>query len=263
MRIGTASAFFREFKLKQTINLVAEAGYDCLEIWADHMREQGDSPKQVYQLAREAGLCLSLHGPSYDLNPLSNNPGIRQESIKQLTEALRLASELEVELMVVHPGRFSSSWDTEELFFPRLVDFVSSLATEARPLGVELSIELMEVRAKEFFQTPEDAAKLMNNNIPGVGITVDIAHFYTLGDEVALLKQINPKWINHVHLSDSGAERTHLPLGQGEVDIGAVLQTLPASYDGIINIEGYIPGQGMDIVKANIDYLRGLLKNKN
>lgn len=260
MLIGTASLFLREYSLLEGMGIVSEAGYDCLEIWADHLREQGDDPESLRHRAGELGLGLTLHAPSYDLNPFSTNPGVRRESERQIFAALELAPVLGAELIVVHPGRLTSSWDTPEGCFPRLLEFAETLGGKAGELGIEATMELMEVRPKEFFQTPEDAARLMERNIPNLGLTVDIAHLHTLGGAVELFQAIDDQWISHIHLSDSGPGRTHLPLGQGEVDIAGVMAAISPGYSGIVNIEGYVPGKGKETIAANIRYLRTALE---
>lgn len=263
MRIGTSSSFFRDLSLETTIQNVSGVGYDSLEIWADHLHDQEEDPKSIRIEADRCGIGLTLHAPCYDLNPLSSNPGIRRESVNQLMEALELAADLEAELVVIHPGRFSSSRDTTEIFFPRLVDFSLLMSARATELGVRITLELMEKRSKEFFQTPADAARLMGHTDADFGLTVDIAHFHTLGNEVALIGEMKPEWIQHIHLSDSGPEFTHLPLGQGKVDIAGALAALPSDFTGIINIEGSISGRGKETVLSNIHYLRKIVEKRS
>jgi len=53
-----------------------------------------------------------------------------------------------------------------------------------------------------------------------------------------------------------------LPLGRGTLDLPAVLAALDQKYDGVVILEGYVPGQGERIVPANAEYLRarGLMR---
>ncbi len=261
MKIGVASIFLREHPLLGGMGSIASAGYAGVEVWVDHMRVFGEDPGAIRRRAAELGLCLTMHAPHYDLNPLSSNPAIRRESRAQLLASLELAAELETEVAVIHPGHMSASWETADMYFPKLLEFAGDLGRRAHELGVTACVELMERRGKEFFQTPEDADRLMALDVPGLGVTVDIAHLYTLDapeGEAGVMKRINPDWIRHVHLSDSGPGATHMLLGKGRVDIAGTLAALPGGYQGMIMVEGYVPGRGGEVILENMNYLKGL-----
>ena len=67
-----------------------------------------------------------------------------------------------------------------------------------------------------------------------------------------------PEWIVHVHLSDNAPWRVHLPLGEGQMDIGAALEDLAQRYQGIVSIEGSQPGEAESLLARNQDYLHKL-----
>ncbi len=266
MRIGLASVFLHEYSPLRTLELAAEAGYDCLELWADHLRLHTDSPAAIRTRAADLGLTLTLHAPHYDLNPLAFNPVIRESSQQELFQALELGAALGVELLVVHPGRLSTPWDTPEAGFEALFQFARTLGRRAQDLGLLACLELMEKTGKEFFLTPEHGRSLLQQRIPHIGLTVDIAHLHTLGapgGAAGLMKTFTSGSISHVHLSDSGPQATHLPLGLGEVDIAGALAALPADYAGIVTIEGHVPGRGKEIIVKNREYLNRLLFGGN
>jgi sugar phosphate isomerase/epimerase len=91
-----------------------------------------------------------------------------------------------------------------------------------------------------------------------VGLTVDIAHMNTHGDPLTFLQALDPVWIYHVHLSDNAPHRVHLPLGDGEMELGVVLEAVAKVYQGIVSIEGSMLGQGEFLLQRNRDYLRKL-----
>ncbi len=266
MRIGLASVFLQEYPPLEALSLAAEAGYDCVELWADHLRLHPAPPAALRARAEELGLELSLHAPHYDLNPLAFNPDIRESSQRQLLEALELGAALGARIVVLHPGRLSAPWSTSAQAFDTLFAFAARLEQQAARLDVLACVELMENKDKEFFQTPEDGALLLAQKLPHIGLTVDIAHLHTLGDPqgaAGVLRRFQPRGFDHVHLSDSGPQATHLPLGQGAVNLAEVLDALPSGYAGKVIIEGYVPGRGKEIIRENLTFLRGLLpRNK-
>ena len=68
--------------------------------------------------------------------------------------------------------------------------------------------------------------------------------------------RIQSEWIFHAHLSDFSPASTHVPLGQGSLDIDGALQALRTHYQGVVIVEGYVPGAGLQTIEANRDYLR-------
>ncbi len=61
-----------------------------------------------------------------------------------------------------------------------------------------------------------------------------------------------------MHLSDNAPHRVHLPLGDGLMDLGVVLETVQRVYSGLVSLEGSIPGQGDALLARNMGYLRKL-----
>jgi sugar phosphate isomerase/epimerase len=91
-----------------------------------------------------------------------------------------------------------------------------------------------------------------------VGLALDLAHAVTVGSPGQYIAEIEGEWVVHAHLSDSRAGTVHLPLGEGDLDIKAILVALRKKYDGLVIIEGYVPGHGEDIAARNIGFLRDL-----
>lgn len=258
MDFGASTLFLRERSVLETLNVISRAGYAAAEVWIDHLRWTSEMPTEIARYARLLGLELSVHAAMYDLNLTSSNVDIRTESLRQIEASIRMTAELGARVVVVHPGRLSSSRDNPEAVWACLVEVVQQIDEWATAYGVVVGLEMMERRHKEIFVTPEDAGRLMAHNWRSVGLTVDIAHLNTFGDPVKLLDAIDPDWIAHVHLSDNADHTTHLPLGWGEVDLSGALAALHTGYDGLVNLEGYVSGRGEEVLHANLNYLRHL-----
>ena len=258
MQFGTSTMFFREQSVSEALEAIAQAGYATAEVWIEHVWWSGETPSEIARQARLLGLGLTVHAASYDLNITSSNRGIRQESLWQINLSITMAAEMEAQVVVVHPGRFSSARDRAEDFWGPLLDATRQIDQWATQHGVPVGLELMEHRPMQFFITPEDGARLMAYPWTNLRLTVDIAHLSTFGDPVALLERIEPAWIAHVHLSDSRPHQTHVPLGQGNIDLAGALSTLAERYDGLVSLEGSVPGRGKEVTAANLAYLRRL-----
>jgi len=258
MRFGSSTLFFQERSVREALQSIARCGFQAAEVWMEHLWWTGEAPEEVAQWARRLGLELSLHGASYDLNIASTNQGIRQESLRQVEESIITAARLGAETVVLHPGRLSSSRDSMDECWERLEEAVALIDGWADREGIRIGLEAMEKRFKEVYVTPADVRRLLSKGWTNIGLTLDIAHAYTLMDPVDYIAQLDNQWITHVHLSDSAAEAVHVPLGRGQLDIAAALRALGERYDGLVSLEGYVPDRGEETVRSNLAYLQHL-----
>lgn len=241
------------------VEAIAAAGFDGVEVWADQVADNGETPAKILGAARSAGVGLTVHASSYDINLAAWNRGIRAESRRQIEASVQLAADLEAPIVVVHPGRRSSGQDTIEDYWSIVLESLEPIDALAEQLGVTLAVELMELRPKEVVMLPADATRILSHGFRATGLTVDLAHAYTHGDPVAFLDAIDMDDIAHVHLSDSDPDTVHLPLGEGALPLNAVVTRLvERGYDRIVNIEGYRPGRGVDLIETNARVVREL-----
>ena len=116
----------------------------------------------------------------------------------------------------------------------------------------------MEKRRLEFFVQPADLRRFFSLSWHWVGLTLDLAHAATVISPSQYIAEIEGDWIVHTHLSDSRTGRVHLPLGEGGLDVKALLAALQQKYDGLVIIEGYVPGRGEEVAARNLEFLRHL-----
>jgi sugar phosphate isomerase/epimerase len=159
-------------------------------------------------------------------------------------------------VVVVHPGALSSSKGDRSVAWQSLEETVALLDEWAKEEGVKVGLENMEKRAKEIFVFPEDVARLFSHSWKNVRLTLDLAHTATVMDPVSYLNQMRTEWVCHVHFSDNTPSTTHLPLGQGQLRVVEILESLSHIYDGIVSLEGYSPGEGEKLLIHNMEYLR-------
>jgi sugar phosphate isomerase/epimerase len=241
---------------------IRQAGFAAAEVWASHLSESRVSPKEVCAKALDLGLSLSLHAPSYDLNPLSSNADVRSLSRRLVLDSLETAAQIGAKIVVVHPGALSSSTDNPEDYWGRLEEYAVQLDAKAAHLGLEVAIEAMEKKKLQFVTTilslKRLAALLETVDAKRLGLCVDIAHAGTIGDPMDFLVAVP---IIHAHLSDTSEEKTHALLGEGRLDlpsiIPALLQKLETT-NGLIAIEGRLAADEPRALQVAAAYL-GLL----
>ncbi len=258
MKIAASTATTRELPLLEAVGLVRDLGYAALEVWAEHIRDQGFSPARLRSEAEARGLAVTLHGPSHDLNITSTNPGVRLESQRQYLASLETAAKMAAGIVVMHPGARSSSGDDPADFWAPMEDFFGLAAARAAQLGLCVGVENMERRALELVTDLDLAARLVRRvGAPSLGLTLDLAHLLYNGSPAALdgLEQ----HIYHVHVSGSTHERAHVPLAQGIFDPRPALESLRRFYGGIVAIEGFVRARAREVLAENLDIMTAWL----
>jgi sugar phosphate isomerase/epimerase len=256
VRFGASTYFLKERSVTDALDVIARLGYASAEIWMEHYLSAQQRPATIARHARALGLALTVHAPSYDVNIISTNPGIRRESRRQVRSCLRLAASVGAAIAVVHPGALSTAREDRAAAWQCLEETVAVLDEWAKEEGVRVGLENMEMKSDEIFVRPADVARLLTRSFKHIGLTLDLAHTQTVMDPLSYLAEIRAEWICHVHLSDNAPSATHLPLGRGRMAVETVLRALGKLYDGIVSLEGYIPGEGETLLANNMAYLR-------
>jgi sugar phosphate isomerase/epimerase len=242
---------------------IQQAGFQAAEVWASHLSETGVSPKEVGAAGVALGLKLSLHAPSYDLNPLSSNTEVRSLSRRLVLDSFTTAAIIGAKTVVVHPGALSSSTDNPEDYWGRLEEYLVQLDAKAAHLGLEVAIEAMEKKKLQFITTISSLGRLAGLletvSTKHLGLCVDIAHAGTIGDPLDFLAAV-PKII-HAHLSDTSEEKTHALLGEGRLDLASIIPVLLKKLEttnGLIAIEGRLAADETRALQVAKSYLQKL-----
>ncbi len=240
---------------------IARHGFLASEVWAQHLWESQTDPIDLRRTAAQLGLALSLHAPSYDLNPLSSNLEIRRISRAQVLDSLETADSIGARSVVVHPGQLSSSTDDPEDYWARLEDWVGLLNEQAARLEVSVALEGMEKKRLQFVTGIPALERLAGIcatlNATHVSLALDIAHAGTLGDPLEFLQSVQR--VAHAHLSDTSLEKTHALLGEGRLELPAIipalLERIQATPHGLIAIEGRLASDEPRALRVAAAYL--------
>ena len=256
--LALSSRLLWSLSVSKAAEIAKDLGFQGLEIWTEHLWREGTPSGFEEQLAR-LSLRYFLHGPSMDLNPCSRNPRVAKLSLTEQLKALKLARELEINLVVLHPGRCSSSKDSPEEYWPALLESLRLIASRAEGLGITLAVENMEPRPKEIMVRPIDFVKLFSE-IPGLGLCLDLAHAAAGGFEMvdSFLTHLG-SYIRHVHISNIGNGQIHLPLDRGELPLTPAALTFLRGFRGALTLEGaWAPD--LEVARLGLRRLRELLE---
>lgn len=250
-----------DFSLKRALKIFADERISGVEIWVEHLWRDKNDLSEIRQLLDSLNLKRTLHSPSRDVNITSSNPGIRKESMRQTIEALEIATRLGVEVVTVHPGHMSSSKDRPRDYFEVQLESFQEIAKTARKFGLKIALEVMEKKPMEIITEPQDLNSFLEYvDFDCMGTTFDVAHaascFKNEVDQEVLNGLIvdymsKLRKIYNVHVSNATLTKVHTPLLRGEFDFFPVLRELASTYDGTITIEGFAPGEGMQVLREN------------
>lgn len=197
------------------------AGY---EITAFCYAPMLDTPETARQVRRdmEGVDRFWFHAPFAELTPCAIDPLVRQVAEKRLLQAAGQAADLGVTRMVCHggfiPHVYYPEWYVEQsvLFWRALLDKLPENMTVALENVMEPS--------------PETLVQIASGvDDPRLGLCLDVGHANTSVSRTPPMEWIGPMapWLKHVHLHNNrGDWDLHDPLGQGDIPMAQVLDTL-------------------------------------
>ena len=187
------------------------------------------------------------HLPFVYLNPTSLNPKIRKESINQLKEAMKKASELEMSYTVMHARGFAYGLTSEQQI-EEWKKVIKELTEYARVKSILLTLE-----NADFLSNLKDIVSVVKEvNSKWLKVTLDVGHAHVRSvpplssypvkelalrtmdmflpffvktnmpyEEYSSLKNFiksEHNLISNVHVHDYNGRRDHIALGEGKID---------------------------------------------
>lgn len=181
--------------------------------------------RRMREVCETTNLVITIHLPFSDLNLASLNQPIWDETMRQLTSCISVASEF-ADLMVVHPGHLSPlGMQLPDLAWRQTILGLQGLCDFADDLGVRIAVENMPDMEFIFGRDPPEMAGMIElADRKNLGMALDVGHAHTNG---VLSEFLGMKEIIHVHIHDNkGKKDEHLPFGQGTIDWGFVMPEL-------------------------------------
>jgi sugar phosphate isomerase/epimerase len=213
------------FGLERVYGWISQAGYDGAEIMMD---ERWDTHQEEY-----LGDLVERHGvPILALHPPLRRGAWRLGSEETLVRVARLASRMDVPVVVAHPpppGRPLERWKAGPL-------------REAREQGVVVAVENMpRSRAGGLFRVRRKSCYLPEHLAEVGDVTLDTSHAGASKVDILRAHSVLATQLRHVHLSDSnleaGRDEHRLP-GKGRLPLKPLLAALGASgYAGAVCLE--------------------------
>jgi len=273
-RLGFNTACLPNRPLAECLRLGREQGLRGVEIlsFADYRHSMGELAGMYFdrlsgdQKSQLMGLVapfehLSVHAPFWDIEQFSPNPGIRDESRRQLIESVRVAGELGASTITTHISPKKSHELGE--YRGEVLDFYRELGDVAAESAVTVTIETgFPVPIEEF------AALVHDIGHEAVGANVDVGHLRGImsaerkasAEAAAIynnllsahLRTLGPK-VYHMHLHDIRPSdfRDHRTPGSGLIDYHRLMAELLAmDYRGLMVFELEEPDDVSELGRA-------------
>lgn len=244
--------------LDRQLRFADRAGFDYVEILmdgptsADRLAARTESIRERLAAGdpepdsdQNPGLGLAVHLP-FPVDIGSPYDPIREGAVAHQRSCLDVAADLGAKKAVLHPeaSAWDPAWEPSELR-PHVEDSVAALAG----FGAERSVEVCVENLPGSLYTIDTFDRLLDAT--GASMTLDTGHARITGydaAETAAFAADHADRISHVHLNDNRtASDEHLPLGAGTVDLGRILDGMPADWTGTLSIE---------VATESLDYLR-------
>jgi len=230
MKIGMSGGAMLLANWKQAMKSAVEIGYDAFEIFCEFPQAEPDQisdeeRKWAKNFAQENKLEIAVHAPFNDLNIASFNRGIREESVRQSIEALRLCADLGGKVMVIHNGLYlldpnlSSAQNARKLQYQLNLHSLSQIVEQAEKLGVYVCLENCNFVPERIEEKIEDLVEIKQKiKSEYLKFTLDIGHS-RLAEGVEKAISVLGEDIRHIHFTDNfGKQDDHLIIGEGNFD---------------------------------------------
>jgi len=233
LKLGTAQyGFLWDYSLRDSLKQIKELGFRYIELmttpphfWPPRFTKE--KRRDLRKWMDRFDLELVAINPTFlDINMASANPGIREESVKQIKQQISLAHDLGAKIIVVIIGK------RHPLLAPPIKIVWKKFARE----GVLQCVEHAEKKKVIFglengpslFIDRADLMRFVLNEVknPWLKLVFDVANA-SMVESVDQALDLVKDHLVHIHLSDTdGIKWTHSPIGMGTIDFASIAKKL-------------------------------------
>jgi sugar phosphate isomerase/epimerase len=233
LKLGTVQySYLWDYSLEDALKEIKSLGFRYIELmttlphfWPPSFTR--GQRKDLRKLMDQLELELVAINPTFlDINMASPNPGIRDESVKQIMEQITLAHDLGAKVIVVIVGKrhpllappVEVVWETSAR--ERVLRCVEYAEKNDVIFGLENGPSLFIDRAELMLSVLHEVKS------PWMKVVFDVANASMVEPIVPALDLVKDHLV-HVHLSDTDAVKwTHSPIGMGTIDFAAIAEKL-------------------------------------
>lgn len=272
MKIGCGTVAFRQRSLKEALERIRRAGYDCIETqavgpWCPHVDVLKDDPQAFRDLVRSFGFASvtglwSSHGAILP----------DAQSVEGISKTIRWAKQAGIPMVHAGDGHKPDSMSEEEA-----LKILGERLGKILEVAEECQVHLLIEPHGTFSLTAEGLNKIMGlSSSKWLGINFDTANVHRAGlaptakggyswklfgtrqEEVATLRAVIGR-VRHVHAKDVVGARC-VALGKGTVNLPGCIAVLKEHrYEGAISLEtegDSTAEEGQALIEASWTFLK-------
>ena len=228
--------------------------FDLWEIISEADHFLPDIKQELKELLETSNVKVSIHAPYSDVNLAAFDPATRKYSIDLFLEIFEIASELDIDVVTIHPGHIGPIQSYDKARVEKLTrKSLEEISSHAREFSTTIALENMPDMRGTICRTADEMKRMLDSL--DIRMCLDVGHANIAGQMRELL-DLGPQFSNvHVHDND-GTKDQHLELGKGNIDFGEVVSGL-GGYSGNFIIEARSPD--MESAVRSKNYLADLL----
>ncbi|MCX8110056.1 MAG: sugar phosphate isomerase/epimerase [Syntrophorhabdaceae bacterium] len=270
MKFGLSTYFLVKKNIQEIVKDIISSGFKAVEISYEipHSLEMDKAFFSYLKEIKKDGIELSMHAPFLEINFGSYFEDMRRFSKDRILKALNAAEAIGCSPVVVHPCYTfvkGKAEDIEKKTRENFIEDLKEIIDKARQSGIKIGLE--NVHMPFFFFYSMDDFKSLQDEIPELGIALDIGHAYiakySKGDkhpEDSIIEDIKDVGLNniiHIHLHNNSGIRDDHSFLTGHMDVKKILDFLNKNgYNEKVIIETQDPEEhGMDLVLNKIKEL--------
>jgi inosose dehydratase len=222
--------FYRTFgDMERAIADIAAAGYEGVEFFDGNLVDYAGDTRPLRRALDASGVQLiaAYSGGNFIF------PDILEEELWRVERAAAVAAELGAVHLVVGGGAKRAAGVRDE-DYKRLGEALERVVAIAKKHGLAAHYH---PHLTTIVETPQQVARIFAQT--SIHFCPDTAHLAAAGGDPAQLIRDHADRISYVHLKDfRRSPFAFLPLGEGELDMDAIIGTLAAlGFDGWVTVE--------------------------
>ena len=270
-RIGMAGVAVMLLPMREAIAIAIELGYDAFELSGEFPQCLCDEVtkedrQEARRLVESTGLMVSVHAPFTSLNMAALNPGVRRESIRQVSDAIDLCADIGGKNVTIHNGLYVLSRNFRkkipqiaEIQWEYNIESLMTVSALALSRGITLCLENIGYEHNSIDRTADDLLTIRKAvDSPALSFCIDVGHARLNNELEAVIAKMGPL-ARQVHFTDNfGETDDHLIIGMGNFDYSPCLEFLRA-FDGTVILEVVKVGTDPEPARKSLAYFKSLL----
>lgn len=248
MKLGTATSVLHYYAIQDAVAVVAEAGYDGVDIWGGrpHVYRHDWSTQELNALREQMaslGLVASSFMPAFYRYPhslSSPNANVRRDSIEYMRICVDNAAILGAKVVLVVPDH-SLYGQTPEASRKRLTESVGEVVEYAKQYDLKLGLEILYFDETDLITSTDEALGIITelSSPENLGVVLDSGTLHLSKEPVReVLAKLKDRFLQ-IHVSDHhGQKQQNLIPGEGTYDFAELMRVLVEhNYTGFISAE--------------------------